>query len=191
MRWMTRMIIISGGLFIVFWFSMGYVMEKGKKPRATGNVTYAIVLGAKVKPGKIPSKALQNRLDAAYDYATANPNVILIVSGGQGEDEDATESSVMRTYLIDKGLAESRIIEEDQSTSTYENIKYSMKKMPLTETKVTIISNDFHLARGKMIANYFGLEADVVPAKTPKSIQLHAEARERVGLIAQRIKLWR
>lgn len=192
MIWIKRIVIIIGVIFAVFWFGMGYVMKQGEKPTADGTANYAIVLGAKINAGGAPSKALKYRLDAAYEYAMKYPQIQLILSGGQGADEDMPEAVAMKNYLLKRGLAENRLIVENQSTSTYENIKFSSAKIPLNEKKITIISNDFHLARAKMIAANLGFnEVDVVAAKTPKSVELKLRARERAGLVLQRIALWR
>lgn len=192
MIWIKRIAIIIGVIFAVFWFGMGYVMKQGEKPKADGTANYAIVLGAKIVAGGVPTRSLKYRLDAAYDYAIKYPHTQLIMSGGQGEDEDMPEAVAMKNYLLKRGIAENRLIVEDQSTSTYENIKYSSAKIPLNEKKITIISNDFHLARAKMIATNLGFnEVDVVAARTPKPAELKLRTRERAGLVLQRIALWR
>lgn len=171
---------------------MGYVMKEGQKPIADGTANYAIVLGAKVQANGQPSKSLKYRLDAAYDYAKKYPHVNLIVSGGKGDDEPESEAAVMRNYLIKRGIDDAKISVEDASTSTYENIKFSSVKIPLNEKKITIISNDFHLARAKMIAENLGFnDVDVVGAATPKSVEQKLRVREKAGLILQRISLWR
>ena len=100
-------------------------LANGKRPRATGRYDTMIVLGAKVRKGGVPTRALQYRLDVAAVYAKAHPHVMIVVSGGQGADEDATEASVMKHYLVAQGIEPSRIIEEDRSTSTYENILFT------------------------------------------------------------------
>lgn len=192
MKWIKALLVGLLSLFLVFWFSMGYVIKQGQKPIADGTANYAIVLGAKVNEGGKPSKALKNRLDSAYDYAMSYPHVQLILSGGQGTDEDMSEAVAMQNYLVQRGIDSTRLILETKSTSTYENIKYSSTKIPLNEKGFTIISNDFHLARAKMIAENLGYEnVDVVGAPTPKAVTLKLEARERAGLILQKIQLWR
>ncbi|KFL42399.1 hypothetical protein CH76_12700 [Lysinibacillus sp. BF-4] len=157
------------------------LVKGGQHNSAHGEFEYAIVLGAKVNAGGVPSNALKNRLDVALDYATKYPHVTLVVTGGQGADEDATEASVMLAYLTERGLDSSRIIVEDQSTSTYENITNSLKRMPEV-TGVTIITSDYHCARAKLIARRLGLAVNALPADTPKSIRFKVIQRERVLL---------
>ncbi len=82
---------------------------------------YAVILGAKVN-GEIPSLSLQFRLDAALEYAIQYPHVYLILSGGQGPGEHISESEAMKRFLVKNGIQEERLLIEDLSTSTYENL---------------------------------------------------------------------
>lgn len=172
---------------IFFWIITTIWLIDGEKPKANGKYNHVIVLGAKVKKGAIPSKALAFRLDAAIDYAKKYPKIQIIVSGGQGPDEDATEASVMKQYLIDRGFPESQIIVEDQSTSTYENLLNSKKIIGDNLEGLTIVSSDYHLARAKMLAEKLHIKCDVIPAATPKSIEAKVRFRERFALLKSAI----
>ena len=183
---MKKMFILATASIVfgaVFYVALGFDIKRGQKNVASGKHTYLIVLGAKVKPGGVPSLSLQYRLDAALDYLKENPKTNVIVSGGQGPDEEQTEASFMRDYLIANGIEKSRIITEEQSTSTYENLYYSFALLPETEQAVTIVSSDFHLRRATYIANKLGYEADVIVAKTPKSVEVQLNIRERLALL--------
>ena len=173
--------IYSLNCFGYFW--LGAEIEKGTTPIADGSNDYVIILGAKVKPNGEPSLSLQNRLEVAIDYLEQYEHVQVIVSGGQGDDEPATEASVMATYLMDAGIDPLRIQLEEKSTSTYENLLYSKELLPEGVKEVTIISNDFHLTRAKYLANVVGLEADVLGAPTPNSVKTASLFRERLALL--------
>lgn len=175
------LLIIMILLLIYYW--LGYEMDAAIKNEADGSNEYVVVLGAKVKPGGIPSLSLKNRLDVAVDYLQKYPNVKAIVTGGQGADEDRTEASVMAKYLVEHGIDSSRILLEDQSTSTYENLLYSKKLLPDQLMNITIISNDFHLKRSIILAQKLGLQADVVAAPTPKVVERKSRFRERLAII--------
>ncbi|WP_246939265.1 YdcF family protein [Bacillus pinisoli] len=136
---------------------------KNAPPR---HADYLVILGAKIN-GKEMSLALYNRVKVALRYLKENPQTIVIVSGGQGPGEDITEAEAMSTYLIKEGISVDRIILEDQSTTTYENLSYSMKLLNPNKQMI-IVSNDFHLFRSKMIAERLGYkEVYTLPAETP------------------------
>ena len=112
-----------------------------------------------------PSRALALRLDAALDYAADNPDTIFIVSGGQGSNEPCTEADAMKTYLETHGLSSDRILTEDQSTNTRENLIFSAELIPDGAT-VGIITNGFHVCRSLHLADALGYEhAYGIPAK--------------------------
>lgn len=90
----------------------------------TGNMDYVIVLGAKVRETG-PSNSLRARLDKAVEYSKDNPGTVFILSGGQGEEEPATEAKVMYEYLLAHGVPAERMALENVSTSTVENLAYS------------------------------------------------------------------
>ena len=130
---------------------------------------YVIVLGAGVN-GTVPSLILSERINRAYDYLTENPDVICIVSGGQGSGEDITEAKCMYNSLVAKGISPSRIWQEDKATSTRENIRFSLElieeKTGARPGQAAIISNEFHLFRAGLFAGEQDLTMVGVPART-------------------------
>ena len=148
-------------LFVLFITVSGFMLVGAARP-APENAT-VIVLGASVRQGS-PSQMLADRLDAAARYLDANPQSVCIVSGGQGEDEPETEAAVMRRYLLDKGIDDSRLYLEDRSTNTYENIANSRKIIEEEglNTTVVIATQEFHQYRGQTFARKAGFR-DVGP----------------------------
>ena len=121
------------------------------------NLDYIIVLGAQVRADG-PSKVLKHRLNTAIDYLKKNPETICIVSGGQGYNEPCTEAKAMAEYLEAAGIAKERLILEDKSKTTEQNIKYSKKYMK-DGASVGIITNDFHMFRAMQITKGEGLKS--------------------------------
>ena len=181
MKWTTKMVGATTAIGAIYTL-VSAALRSGGYPKATGRYDTALVLGAKVKRGGEPTKALQYRLDAAAVYAKQHPHVQLVVSGGQGFDEDATEASVMKRYLMAQGIAEARITEEVRSTSTYENILFTRQLLPDLK-HVTIVSNDYHLERAKVLARWQGLNVDTLAAKTPGGIRRKVREREKLAIL--------
>jgi uncharacterized SAM-binding protein YcdF (DUF218 family) len=138
-----------------FLFVEGIIISKGKLQPESG-ADYVIVLGAQVR-GRSLSRALKSRLDTAYEYLEDNENTKVIVSGGQGNGEDISEAEAMSQYLLLKRIKEDKIIKEDQSTNTYENINFSMKLMEEGKYHIVIVTNQFHVFRATSIAKKQGL----------------------------------
>ncbi len=134
------------------WKIFGHFSEEGKPA-----LDYIIVLGAQVWEDG-PSVVLKYRLDAANTYLEENPDTKCIVSGGQGYNEPFTEAEGMAKYLIEHGISAERILLEDQSTNTVENVRYSQRLMETTYKSVGIVTNNFHLYRAVEIAKKQGLQ---------------------------------
>jgi uncharacterized SAM-binding protein YcdF (DUF218 family) len=126
------------------------------------NVNYnedaVIVLGAGIKGENITSP-LKYRLDKAVEYAEINPGAVIVVSGGQGPQENITEALAMERYLLQKGIK--NILKEEKSTTTFENFKYSKELLDSYfngEYKAAFITNNFHIYRANYIARTAGIE---------------------------------
>lgn len=128
------------------------------------NLDYIIVLGAQVKESG-PSVVLRYRLDRAVSYLKENDNTLVIVSGGQGANEKATEASVMKEYLVNNGINENRIIIEDKSNTTKENLINS-KKIIRDNTSIGIVTNNFHMYRALLIGKKYKVKAVGIPSKS-------------------------
>ena len=123
---------------------------------------YILVLGAGLSNRTTPSLILQGRLDAAIKCIEKNDTRYIVLSGGQGVDEDLPESHVMSKYLQDMGVDKERILIEDESRNTNQNFKYSKEKIEehshksLDKINVKIITTDFHALRSSILAKRNG-----------------------------------
>lgn len=158
--WRVIVILVCIG-FVYFCFVESLIIGAARTDPEPGR-KYLIVLGAAVY-GDVPSLSLQNRLDGAMDYLFEYPDSIAIVSGGQGKGESITEAQCMRDYLVEHGFDESRILMEDKSTSTLENLRFSFDVIrgrgDEPDGNVAIVSSSYHLYRAKQMAKDLGVEA--------------------------------
>lgn len=147
-----------------------------------------VVLGCRVY-GERPSLSLRERLDAAAEYLKKKEDAICIVSGGKGEGESISEAECMYRYLVKKGISEERIIREEESTSTRENLLFS--KRILEErglgTDIAIATSEYHEYRAGLIAESLGLSFGAVPGKTAWWLFPTFFVRELYGILYQSI----
>ena len=146
-RWIFG--ILCGIFFLSFLVIEGMVIRQ-MHAQGEKNLDYVIVLGARVRGAKI-SNSLKQRL-----YLNENPETVCIVAGGQGKNEPYSEAYGMAQYLMQNGIDKERILLEDQSKTTEENLRYSRKFLP-EDAEVGIITNDFHMFRALQIAQKQGL----------------------------------
>ena len=127
-----------------------------------------VILGCQVME-RGPSELLQDRLDTALDYLETQPDMTVVVSGGQGSNEPESEAACMRDYLVEHGVESGRILMEDQSHSTAENLRFTQQVLEdnglEADGGLLIVSNGFHLARVRMLAErYYGEEVSTLAA---------------------------
>lgn len=139
------------------------IIVQNAKSDPTEDCHYVLVLGAGLH-GKTPSLILSSRLQRAYQFLQQNPNTTAVLCGGRGPNETITEAEAMKQYLISKGIPSDRLILENRSRSTDQNIKFAGQILDWLEGpihhKVVIITNDFHLYRAKKLA----LDYKMIPA---------------------------
>ena len=153
-------------IFVLFLILSGFENQSDKQ------VDYVIILGGRVYGDK-PSRSLNERIKTAIKYLKKHRDIKVIASGGTGKGEDISEAEAIKRELIRNGIDENRIIKEDKSKNTVENLKFSLEKINKDravnneKVKVLIVTNGYHLYRSKKIAELLGYEAYGLPATTP------------------------
>lgn len=147
-----------------------------------------IVLGCRVR-GDEPSLSLIKRVDAAYKFLLFNPESVAILSGGQGKDENISEAQCMQQLLYARGISKNRLILEDRSTSTDENIRFSLQIIETLDLdrNVAIATSEYHQKRAANICKKYGLNSTPVSSKTKRTLlptfllrELFAEIKEKL-----------
>ncbi len=112
--------------------------------KARENLDYIIVLGAHVD-GTRMTLALLERTRRALLYLEENPGTRAVLSGGMGDGERISEAEAMYRYLTEHGIDGGRLIREERSTNTKENLDYSLELIGSTEPAIGVVTNNFHV----------------------------------------------
>ena len=164
---------------VVFLVVESVVYSAGRK-EPNADAEYVIVLGAQVR-GEAPTLVLSARIKAAAEYLAEHPKAIAVASGGKGSGENISEAEAIKRGLMRLGIAEERILLEDRSTSTVENLKFSAEviqryeadlakravttedgrasKVRFVPRNVVVVTNDFHVYRAVKLAKNQGYTA--------------------------------
>lgn len=148
-----------------------------------------LVLGAGVD-GTTPSLTLRRRIDAAFHYVSNNSNATIIACGGQGPGEDRSEAFVIKRELLALGIARERILREDFSTTTRENLQFAGVLIEEAggslHQPVVIVSSSFHLYRAIKLARALGYRsASGAGSASMRYLEPHYYAREAAALIKE------
>lgn len=162
-------VILALGLLVVGITEAVIIHKSFGDPKES--VDYVVVLGAKVNANG-PSVSLWDRICAAYAYAEDHPDTILVLSGGQGTDEPITEAECMLRELFCLGIDPDRLWTEAESTSTWENLQFSLnlieKETGQRPAKIGVLSSEYHLFRASLFAKACDVEFVGIPARTSR-----------------------
>jgi uncharacterized SAM-binding protein YcdF (DUF218 family) len=180
-RWLAALALAFA--LVVAGFSAFFVSQ-GVSDNATGDEDAIVVLGAAVHGTEV-SPVLAARLDVAYAYHQRNPAALVIVSGGQGFQEEISEAAAMRAYLISKGVPADQIVAEDRSATTVENFAFSKEILDARFPegyKFAFATNEYHVFRSLLIAQRLGLSPTHLHSSTQWYTWMPSCLRESVVL---------
>jgi uncharacterized SAM-binding protein YcdF (DUF218 family) len=185
-KWvMAAVALFVAGLIPLVWYWPAVSRYDNARPPEEPHQA-GIVLGAALWDGK-PSPALKERLEMALSLYRQGKVKYLIVSGGP-ESDRITEAEVMKRYLTARGVPDDRILKEDRSTNTKENLLYSKKILKDKNwTRVTIITHDYHMYRAINYARQAGMEPSASPVHSEVLFTPYHKARECLALIKQQV----
>ena len=152
-------------------------------PQATGTESAAIVLGAPVV-GPDASGILQDRIDAAVEYAGKNHTGTFYVTGGLKPTADVAEGELIREHLLNSSVSDARIVVEGNATTTEENFTFTialMEKNGYTkDTPIVLITSSFHYPRATILARQAGFT-------TLRYVPTHVNWIEQINWMAREV----
>ena len=149
-----------------------------------------IILGCGLRKDGTPTPLLAGRIERALKFyreqvEKTGKAPMLIPSGGQGPNEVISESDSMKAYLLEHGIPEEHILQEDQSKSTYENMRFSKREMEEAGVSgnVAFATTNDHVFRSGLMARRVKMRAVGMGAKTKWYFWPNAAVREFVGIL--------
>ena len=155
-----------------------------------------LILGCMINKDGTLTKLLQGRADRAIEFAqmqkdAAGKDIVFVPSGGKGSDEVISEAEAIRNYLVSQGIPEDKILVENKSANTFENIKFSNALINEayggTDPKLAFSTTNYHVFRSGMYASKQGIKAEGIGSKTKRYFWVNAFIREFAAtLISER-----
>jgi len=138
-----------------FLIVQGIILSHMNGKAADSEPEYLVILGCQVN-GSLASLPLLRRGYNAVNYLKRHENVKAVITGGQGPREDITEAEAMRRLLAENDIGGERILIEDKSRSTIENLKFANELYSLHDKNIVIVTSDYHMFRSLSIAKKLG-----------------------------------
>lgn len=187
---------VYAGLFVYFECQLAATViravEAGRHEPAYDK-DYVIVLGCRIRPDGTLYPLIRGRVDRAIAFvraqaAACGKQPILVPSGGKGSDEPLSEAEAMADYMREQGIEEDRILLENRSQTTRENLAFSRALIESAEkdgNKVAFSTSSYHVCRGGILAEEMGWNIDGMGSRTKWYFWPNAFLREFIGLLAE------
>ncbi|MGM1061326.1 YdcF family protein [Saccharothrix sp. Mg75] len=183
------LLVVAAYVAFLFVSLLLYSVVYGGLGRRSG-YDAVVVLGAGLIGDRVPP-LLASRLDRAirvYERETRSGRTpLVVVSGGQGPGEDVSEAAAMRDYLLRRGVPDDRVLLEDRSTTTEQNLAYSAKVLADHgwHGRAVGVTNNFHVFRAAVTARRLRLRMQIIGAPTAAYFLPSAFLREFAALLVQ------
>ena len=172
---------------LIFFLAVEGVILCGGMMEAEQGLNYIVVLGARVN-GSVPSGSLRNRIRVGAEYLRDNPQTIAVLSGAQGSGEEISEARCMYDNMVAAGIDPARLILEEQSTDTAENLRNSRALIP-EGASAGLVTNNFHIFRALALARNQGwTDVRGIPVATTMLSLPHYLMREFVGVVYETLR---
>lgn len=158
------------------------------------NLDYMLILGCAIKKDGTPTPLLKARADKAVEFSRrqkdeTGKDLKFVPSGGKGEDEVISEAESISNYLAGLGIPSDRILLEDKSRNTEENIRNSMalikEDFDGSDPKVGFSTTNYHVFRSGMIASRQGYRLEGVGSGTKAYFWMNAFIREYIATLSE------
>src|SRR5215469_50456 len=175
--------LVAGYVSFLFACFIGYALGYGRL-RVLRDVDFVVVLGSGLTSGSRVPPLLASRLERgrvlyASQAARGNPPVV-ITSGGQGPRERVPEARAMADYLIQRGIPPDRVVCEERSRNTEQNLRFSKAIMQerVPGYRCVVVTSNFHVFRAAITARRAGVNGQVVGSPTAAYFWPTATIRE-------------
>lgn len=161
---------------------------KSVKKKVDYNKDYMIILGCQIKKDGSLTPLLKSRVDKALEFRnkqleSTGKDLTFIASGGKGNDEIISEAEAIKNYLIEQGINKNKILLDNKSTNTFENIKFSNELIKEKNAQVAYSTTNYHVLRTGLIATGQGLYFEGIGSKTKSYFWINAFIREFIGTL--------
>jgi len=185
--------LLAAVLIVILVTGLGLILTS-EYVRTTGNAILdgkdrftekpvAIVLGAAVWPGDVPSHMLEDRVRTAVRLLKEGRVSCLLMSGNREPGYD--EPAAMRTLAQKLGVPASDILEDGRGWTTRHTMQNAAKNF--SSRYAIIVTQSYHLPRAVFLARKAGLVALGVPADLR---EYRDQSSNEIREFFARVKAW-
>lgn len=159
-----RLLALAGGVVLVLtlvavqYASLKMDADHGEGRSLAAPVDAVFVLGAGVDGDGVLGYSSRRRVAGAVTLLAAGRTGVLVMTGGVGGyHPDTPAAHMMRDYALTLGADPARVVVEDRSLTTIENLMFAFEIAQARGWgRVALASDAYHLTRAQMLAAWLG-----------------------------------
>ena len=171
MTWLTwrlvrRVVLVVGLLMVAYYLATLFQVWRAAEEDDRSRTQAIIVLGAAQYDGR-PTDVFKARLDHAFELWKTGVAPTIVVTGGGAPGDRFTEAGAGAAYLHELGVPDTAIQRETTSRNSWESLTASARFLQDEGiTRITLVSDPFHMLRLRLIAEGLGFDATTSPTRT-------------------------
>jgi len=160
--WLLLLLAVAGALLLFFGITGSRIVRAaGEAPQKKADVI--AIFGAAEYAGR-PSPVYRARLDHGYELFQKGMALVVITTGGSGQDPDFSEGGVGRDYLLRRGVPEQALIAETQGSDTAQSAARVANIMRANGMRSCIaVSDAYHVFRIRALLEHEGVQVELAP----------------------------
>lgn len=150
----TMVIVVLYGVIVLYVYTNAHTDTKQKADAI-------VVLGA--KPERNP--CLVARVEHGITLFNKGYAKKIVFAGGYSEQDNAIEADSMKRIAHERGINDSQMLLEKESTSTFENLRNTKALLEKNDLhSIIIVTESYHSPRALLVAKKLAIPATVSPA---------------------------
>jgi len=130
-----------------------------------------VVMGAAQYQGR-PSPALRGRLDHALELWQRGLAPRLVLTGGIGEGDTASEAAASRRYVMSHGVPDTAILLENEGRTSAQSLRAAAELLHARGLRTAVVVSDpFHMLRLEVLGRRFGIDPFTSPARPAAGVR--------------------
>ncbi len=159
-----RVVLGTVAAIVALWLgSVGAVLKWALEDDAH-KADAIIVMGAAQYQGK-PSPVLKVRLDHALALWQRGLASRMLLTGGIGSGDTASEAAVGRVYMIAHGVPDTAILLENEGRTSAQSLRSAIALLSARGLRTAVVVSDpFHMLRLEILGRRYGIDPYTSPA---------------------------
>ena len=166
-----RVLLGTAGAIVVLWLgSVGAVLTWALEDDAR-KADAIVVMGAAQYQGR-PSPVLRARLDHALALWQRGLAPKLLLTGGTGEGDTASEAAAGRVYIMNRGVPDTSILLEHDGRTSAQSLRAAVNLLHARGLRTAVVVSDpFHMLRLEILGRRYGIDPYTSPALSAPGAQ--------------------